>query len=673
MGSARIVFLLALGARLWGASPDMVETGAPRPQAEASATVTVTAEATPVELVQTPNPVLVLDRKAIEDSGAANLADLLQSVLPGQVFTSGGVGTASALFLGGTRPQDTVVTLDGLRLNDVSGLGGVNASVIQLAGIDRVEIQQGPASTRYGSDALGGAVALYSAGSPAAGFSGELRAAAGSRGILKGLLGTAYGWDKGWIRVAGSAGREDQVLDPANRYRTTGAFIGLGRQLGEATLVTLDYFNTFSGVPIPILYASNSPRTASLFDAQRQDFSRTQILGATVRTQFSPELSGELSVGQVLQNRLEPDANTNLPTVYFLSRRNQAVGRLTWQPSEKGALTVGLDGSQEAALAPDLVGASQLSAQARHLAVVLDGQRELLPNVRLTGSLRTERDRQSAPTYGSGTLEDARTVTTGKLGLNWILAEGFRVYANAGTGFSNPLLYNTIFNANYGGVPLDNERTRTAQGGLSYAGGPWKAGLELSRTLYSSLVFYDSTGGVPIAAWGGYPSGIYRNGAQTRIQSAQLKGGYDAGRWGVDGFYRNQEARDLQAGPGQQLMASSVLRRPFQTVGLHGFRVLGGLRLEGRWSWTGPRYEAAINPAGGGAAFKEHFNDLSLWAVWSVRQDLSLTLRGDHLMQPTTTQAQWLARTRDFENDASQIFGYPAQPPTVTLEVRYRF
>ena len=667
MGSARITFLLALGAGLWGSALDLE---APRPQAEASATVTVTAEAVPVELVQTPNPVIVLDRQAIEASGAVSLGDLLQEALPGQVFSSGGVGTASSIFLGGTRPQDTVVTLDGLRLTDASGLGGVNASVLQLAGIDRVEIQQGPASTRFGSDALGGAVALYSAGSPAAGFSGELQAAAGTRGILRGQLGTAYGWDRGWIRVAGSAQREDQVMDPAHRYRTTAAFIGLGRQVGEDTLVTLDYFNAFTGVPIPIVFADNAPRPAYLFDPQRQDFNRTQVLGATVRTQFSPVLSGELTVGQVLQNRLEPDVSTNLPTVYFLSRRDQAVGHVTWQPSALGSLTLGLDGSQEAAQAPDLVGVNQLNAHARHLAVVLDGQREVSPGLRLTGSLRTERDRQTAPA-AAGTLEDDRTVTTGKVGVNWILPRGFRVYANAGTGFSNPLLYNTIFSANYGGAPLDNEKTSTAQLGSTFAAGPWKAGLELTRTLYSSLVYYNPGGGVPIAAWGGFPSGIYQNGSQIRIQSAQFKGGYQTERWGLDGFYRNQEARDLQAA--DQLGSIAVVRRPFQTLGLHGFRVLGGFRLEGRWSWTGPRYEAAIDPSGAAAAYKAHFNDLSLWAVWSLREDVSLTLRGDHLMQPTTTEAQWLARTRDFQNDASQIFGYPAQPPTATLELRYRF
>jgi vitamin B12 transporter len=673
MGSARITFLLALGASLWGASANAIEVEIPKPQAEASATVTVTAEALPVELVQTPNAVIVIDKAAIEASGAANLADLLEEQLPGQVFNNGGVGTAASIYLGGARAQDTVVTLDGLRLTDVSGLGGVNTSVISLAGIDRIEVQTGPCSTRFGSDALGGAVALYSAGGAPAGFSGEVRAGAGNEGIVKGSLGAAYGWDKGWVRVAVAAQREDQVLDPANPYRSVGTFLGLGRQLGDDTLVTLNYFNNYAGVPIPILFASNSPRYSYDYVPGREDFNRTQIASGTVRTQFTPVLSGELTLGQVLQNRLEPNSNTNLPTDSYLSRRNQAVGHLTWQPSSSASLTVGLDGSNETGQSPNGTETGLLTATASHLAVLAEGQRELVPNLRVVGSLRTERDTQTVPAATVGTNDNSITETTGKLGLNWILPGGFRVYANAGTGFSNPLLYQALFNSQYGGGSLDNEKSRTAQTGLSYAAGPWKASLELSRTLYANLVYYNPALGPYIPSWYSN-SGLYQNSSQVRIQSAELKAGYGTAAWGIDAFYRNQETRDLEAPAGQQLSSPAVLGRPFQTLGAHAFRVLGDFRLEGRWSWIGPRYEYANPyPLPPGMAFNEHYNDLSLSVAWAIQKDLTVILRGDNLMQPRTTLAQWMAQARDFQNDGSQIFGYPAQPPTVTAEVRYRF
>jgi outer membrane cobalamin receptor len=274
----------------------------------------------------------------------------------------------------------------------------------------------------------------------------------------------------------------------------------------------------------------------------------------------------------------------------------------------------------------------------------------------------------TVPTAQSGTVESSLTQTTGKLGLNWALPRGFRAYASAGNGFSNPLLYQSLFNANYGGEALANEKSRTAQAGLTYASGPWKAGLEVSRTLFSNLVYYDPSGGIPIPAWGGFPSGIYRNGSQIRIQSAELKAGYETAAWGLDGFYRNQEARDLQAASGQQLSSSAVVNRPFQTLGANAYRVLGQVRLEASWSWIGPRYQYSL-PSG----YRQHFNDLGVSAAWAARENLTLVLRGEHLLQPNTTVDQWLAQARDFQNDAEQVFGYPAQPPTVTLEVRYRF
>jgi hypothetical protein len=189
------------------------------------------------------------------------------------------------------------------------------------------------------------------------------------------------------------------------------------------------------------------------------------------------------------------------------------------------------------------------------------------------------------------------------------------------------------------------------------------------------LIFFNPNVGTYYSSYGGYWSGLYQNGSDLRLQSAEFKAGYQTSLWSLQGFYRNQEFRDLDAASGQQYLNNAVIRKPFQTLGLNGHRTFGEVRLEARWSWTGPRYDYGVpNPTyASAAAFKEHFNDLSVLAAWSVRKGLIVSLRGDHLMQPRTSVAQWLAGTRDFQNDATQIYGFPAQPATGTLEVRYRF
>ena len=671
MGRSRIAFLLALGAAAWAGNPGEP----PPPPAEASATVTVTAEGTAVELVKTPNPVTVVDKVALEARGADNLGDLLASVIPGMVFSSGGVGTATSLSLGGGRPQDTVVTLDGIRLGDASGPGGVNLSNISLAGIDRIEIQQGPCSTRFGSDAQAGVVAMYSAGHAPEGFSGLLRAGLGTQDIREAAFAPSYGWGSGWVRASLSAQQEKGATTADNPYRSTGAVLGFGQQVGSDTLVTVNYLNAYGAVPLPIVYVSTPPRDPSqVYLPARQDSSRMQVFSGTVRSTLTPDLTLELTLGQVLQVRLEPDYDPQAGPDRYLSRRNQTSGTLTWKATESHTLQGGYDASEETAFSHGYDPAS-----GRHLALFLEDQWELTRDLRLVGSVREERDRITFPTGTGGSQDDAVAHGTWKLGFNWLLSQGLRFYASAGTAFANPLLFQALYNAQNQDpshpVALDNERSATYQTGLSWEQGPWRAGLALSRTSYANLVYFNPDAGTYYPSYGGYWSGLYQNGSNLRLQSAEFKAGYRTALWSLEGFYRNQEFRDQDAASGQEFLNVSVIRKPFQTLGLNGHRTFGALRLEARWSWVGPRYDYGVpNPDyASAAAFKEHFNDLSVLAAWSLRKDLTLSLRGEHLLQPRTSVAQWLAGSRDFQNDATQVYGYPAQPPTCTLEVRYRF
>jgi outer membrane cobalamin receptor len=492
-----------------------------------------------------------------------------------------------------------------------------------------------------------------------------VRAGAGTQAIRQLAFAPAFGWGSGWVRTVLSAQRSDGATEADHPYRSTGVFLGLGQQLGSETLLTVNYLNAFSGVPIPITYADygTGPRSTFQYVPGRQDFSRTEVLSATVRASLSEALTAEVTLGQALQSRLEPNYVDNAPTDGYLSRRNQANGALTWKVAKASTLQAGFDAYQETAWF-----AGNLDpATGRHLALFLEDQTEVAEVFRVVGSVRVERDRLTFPTdtvhaYADDQVEHA----TWKLGVNWLTGGGLRLYASAGTAFSNPLLFQAMYNAQYQGGTLDNEKSLSFQTGATFERGPWKAGLELSRTRYENLVYYDPLGGMP-SPWGGF-TGIYRNGSNLLLQSAQVTAGYRTSVWSLQGFYRNQEFRDEGVAADQRFSSGAVLRKPFQSLGLSGHRTLGMVRLEARWSWLGPRYDYGLP-----SAFKQHFHDLGVAAAWTLRKDLVLALRGDHLLQPRTTAAQWLARERDFQNDASQIFGYPAQPPTGTLEVRYRF
>jgi vitamin B12 transporter len=655
MGPTRISILLALGAQLLAANADLAEP--PRPRAEAGATVTVTAEATDVEVAKTPNQIVVIDKEAIAASGSTTVTELLADAFPGQVFNNGGVGTVTSLFLGGSRSQDVVVTLDGIRLTDSSGLGSVNTNSIGLAGIERVEIETGPSSSRFGADAMGGVVALYTAGSAPKGLSGSLVQKLGTQGIAGLQLATAYGWDSGWVRFSGDAYREDQATPTPEPFRAAGTFVGLGQQLGEETLVTLSYRNSYSGVPIP--YATVEP-TLRVYKADRESRNRNQQVLGTVRTALAPQWSAELTLGQALVDRKEPGFPSGFSA--FDSRRNQALGRLGWAPTERHRLSLSLDTYEEFASTPGFVGKDK--GAGRHLGLDLEGSCEPTESLRFLAAVRQQWDRQNFQ-QGTSAVPGADSNSshgTWKVGANARLSETFRVYASAGTAFGLPLLSAVMYNASSGATtPLEREDSRFVNLGASWSQGPWEVKLEATRTSFKHLVFFDLN------------TFLYANGSDLRTQSAQLSAGYKAGTWGLEGFYRNQEARDLKAPKELQLATSAVVRRPFNSLGLKGHALVGAFRFDVRWSWFGPRYENFGGfPATLGAS-KVHFNDLAAGATWKVRENLTLALRGEHLLQPKLTVSDWENRSTDGDNDAYQIFGFPAQPPTWTLEARYRF
>ena len=654
MGVTRLTFLLALGAHLLAGDPGEV----PKPKAEASATVTVTAEASPVAVVKTPNPVRILDKAAIQASGARTLGELLTDLFPGQILVNGGVGTASSLFLGGSRTQDVVVTLDGIRLTDAAGVGGVNGNSLGLAGIDRIEVQLGPCSSRFGSEAMGGAVALFSSGSAPAGVSGDVKLGLGTQGIRLGAVATAYGWAGGWLRAGVQASQEDQATPTDKPFRSTGVFVGAGQALGEDTLLTFSYRNSYTGVPIP--YASPDSRT---YDAAREDRSRNEQVIAILRTQFTSQWLGELTVGQALQSRQEPNYLGAGFTPYD-SRRNQALGRLGYTPASGLDLNASFDAYEEFASTPAYPSGTD-HGEGKHLGVDVEAAWEPMAWLRVVGSVRRQWDRQNYVfTVPDPSVRDATSVEdTWKVGANALLGHGFRVYASGGTGFSLPTLYSVMYNAtNFATTPLEREQSTFARLGAGWEQGPWSARVEASRTHFTHLVYFDLN------------NYVYANGSQLRLQGVEGSLTYRTALWGAEGFWRNQEARSLDVPEAQQLSAAAVIRRPFNTLGAKAWRVLGAWRLESRWSWSGPRYEnfGGPPPAKLGAS-KTHFNDLALGATWADTPKLAFTLRGEHLLQPKVTVADWHNRTTDNQNDAYQVFGFPAQPPTLSLELRYRF
>ena len=117
--------------------------------------ITATRISTPQE--KSPTSTTVITREQIEQSQQHLVSDVLRSQPGVEVATTGQPGGQTSVFLRGADSRNTLVLVDGIKMNDVFN-GGYDFSQLPTENIERIEILRGPQSTLYGSDAAGGVV-----------------------------------------------------------------------------------------------------------------------------------------------------------------------------------------------------------------------------------------------------------------------------------------------------------------------------------------------------------------------------------------------------------------------------------------------------------------------------------------------------------------------------------
>lgn len=98
----------------------------------------------------------VIARAEIERAQVNDVSELLRRVAGVEVNRLGGIGQQTSVFLRGANSNGTVIAIDGVRIN--SAFGGAAIQNLRPAMIERIEVTKGASSTRWGPDAVGGAI-----------------------------------------------------------------------------------------------------------------------------------------------------------------------------------------------------------------------------------------------------------------------------------------------------------------------------------------------------------------------------------------------------------------------------------------------------------------------------------------------------------------------------------
>lgn len=171
--------------------------------------IIVTASRTPEAPGDTPASVTLIDGARIDRLGEPLVPALLRLVPSASVSTSGPAGSLTQLRIRGAEANHTLLFIDGIRANDPAAGNEPRFELLNADLANKIEVVRGPQSALWGSEAIGGVVAVDGTlpGKAAVDASTEYGSFDSWRGALTARTGTS---DAG-IAIAGAAQQSDGI------------------------------------------------------------------------------------------------------------------------------------------------------------------------------------------------------------------------------------------------------------------------------------------------------------------------------------------------------------------------------------------------------------------------------------------------------------------------------
>jgi iron complex outermembrane receptor protein len=260
----------------------------------------------------------VIEQDKIASSPARSLPELLskEAGIQTRSLFGNGVGTFERVDIrgfGATATQNTLILLDGRRLNDIS-LGAVDFANIPKSSIERIEITRGNAgAVLYGDGAVGGVVNIITKKSQRAGLHGEAAATYGSYEHKEGFASVSFGQGNFTTSASGSWIDGDGYRDNSDYEHNN--FIADARYLANEheLYFRMHYNDQEQGYPGARLV---TPVSSELDDDRKgtstpDDYGEQEGLSATAGAVFQ--------IGDNIQLIADMGGRTNDQSAYFIS------------------------------------------------------------------------------------------------------------------------------------------------------------------------------------------------------------------------------------------------------------------------------------------------------------------------------------------------------------------
>ena len=479
--------------------------------------VIVTASRTPQTKESVIADVTVITQEEIERAGQSTLTELLQRQPGVEISTNGGAGSYSTVILRGANANQTVVLIDGVRVNSVTA-GTTYLGNITPSQIERIEILRGPASTLYGQDAVGGVIQIFTKqinGQPrfnaAVGY-GSYNTRTAEAGLGGSYNDLSYSFNASSKNTDGFSALKTNTGVKADRdgYRNLSANGRISYNMTEKNKIGIQFFNSAGKVNFDGSSSFNS------FDKINQS-----SISVFSKNQINDVWSSDLTLSKGI-DKYEDYYSSASDLSEIKSKQDQ----YSWQNNFKvnlGTFTVALDRlEQKISSTYDYQNTSR-DSNGYFLGYLNDiGAHSIQANLRLEDSTQ----------YGKH--------TTGSMGYGYQFNDQWRATASYGTAFKAPTFNDVYAPAGWGAnINLKPEESENIEASLRFKNKSSQASITLYDNKITNLIL---SNGAP------YPNGMMINIGKAELKGATLFASTAIESWLLDGSLDFQSAENLFSG-----------------------------------------------------------------------------------------------------------------------------
>ena len=437
-----------------------------------------TASKSLVSATNVTDNVSIITSEELSLKGITTVVEALNTIPGISITSSGGLGATKSVFMQGMSNKYTLLMVDGVRYNDLNSISGADFSHLLVGDIERIEVIKGAQSGVWGADAAAGVINIITKNAQN-GTHGSAGVEVGSYGHKSMNTSISHKTDKfdvmlsvqrvvedGFTTYAPNGEDIDQYEDDS--YRNTTVNLKVGYWIDEYNRIEAGYhdinaLNNYDGYSYAL--SATDPNSIEQSDTHQRS-------GYLTYKYFIANHAIETTLSQNQVNKKELNATSGVKE--YEGKVPSIELKDTWKYYDNSSLVFG--GSYEKReLNYTQVGVDEESYDENAKALFVNNTNKL-GNVVLTQALRY--DKYSA-------FEDK---VTGKVGAKYLFSNDFNLYANYGTAYRTPAIFDMINLWGTSNLDLKPENIKSLNVGMQYAG----LNINLFRNEIEDMISWDN-------------------------------------------------------------------------------------------------------------------------------------------------------------------------------------